>query len=194
MKTQNHSFALLSLYLDTDGCKHQAHQVSAHSNQKYTFGRWRGCALYSNHPKIQGTISPKIQNHTFPLRFYLMYTQVVANMKNTKFELIPTSKHKNKERKKKMKKTAWEGGRDWEVGGCGVGVRCSQIIQKVWKKITKKTQINSHICPLFLCVIYFVAPHCICSKPYNKKSGEKITKNTNSHISLLYLANLLCNM
>ena len=37
--------SLLSLHFNSDGYKHQAHQVSAHSNPNHSFGGWRDCAL-----------------------------------------------------------------------------------------------------------------------------------------------------
>ncbi len=37
--------SLLSLHFNSDGYKHQTHQVSAHSNPNHSFGGWRDCAL-----------------------------------------------------------------------------------------------------------------------------------------------------
>ena len=49
---------LLSLYLDSEGCRHQTHQVSTHSNQNYSFEGWPDCARFTQ--TILKVCNPKI--------------------------------------------------------------------------------------------------------------------------------------
>ncbi|WP_419594082.1 hypothetical protein [Thiolapillus sp.] len=65
--------SLLSLHFNSDGYKHQAHQVSAHSNPNYSFGGWRDCAL-------QSSWSKKRQEKSHPkYKFILCFTFLASS-------------------------------------------------------------------------------------------------------------------